>query len=243
MVKNLIVCGDSFSQSINREPYQKTHWSELLSERLNLNLINLSQSGCSSRMISFQIMETLKFSDTLTVVVPSSTFSRFDILSDPDSTLKRIVGLEDFKYFRRSPPSHLNETLPFIESKNLHEFDNDPMALDFLSSKLPWELYRHIDKWALFYALSQLVRHNRNFLLISGIFHPNHLPYDTVEFIDIFGNRFIVDESEFSFVKYGIDKHKHKNFIDPGYHTHPKDQIAISIEIENLIKRRNLCDE
>jgi hypothetical protein len=243
MVKNLIVCGDSFSQAVNREPYLKTHWSELLSERLNLNLINLAHSGCSNRMVSFQIMETLKFSDTLTVIVPSSTFARFDILLDPDANLKKINGLADFKYTRRNPPQHFRETFPFIESKNLHEFEDDAFSLNFLSSKIPWELYKHIDKWALFYALSQLVRNERSFLLINGIFHPAQLPYDPHEFKEIFGDRFVVDESEFSFVKYGIDKHINKTFVDPGYHTLPEDQIAISIEIENLIMKRNLCYE
>lgn len=243
MVKNLIVCGDSFSQPITREPFQHTHWSELLSKRLDCNLINLAQSGCSTRMIAFQIMETVKFKDTLTIIVPSSTFARFDIISDPDANLKPIFGLQDFKYFRRHPPSHFNEIPPFIESKNINEFDEDRLSLDFLSSKIPWELYRHIDKWALFYALSYLTRHNRSFLLISGIFQPNHLPYDISEFTDVFGNQFVVDDSEFSFVQYGVDKQKHKNFIDPGYHTDPEDQIEISLKIENLIKKRNLCDE
>ena len=68
MNSTLVVCGDSFHSISNqyeektnpKKTYVGTHWSELLSNKLNWNLENLSMPSASNSVIVLQIMEAIE---------------------------------------------------------------------------------------------------------------------------------------------------------------------------------------
>jgi hypothetical protein len=243
MIKNLIVCGDSFNSKSRDAKYQGTHWSEILSKSLSLNLINLAYSGCSTRMVSFQVMESINYKDSMVIVMPSSTARRYEILKDINLCHRENISLKNFIYIDREI---CKDSPKFIESVNVNTLKEDKLAIKFLTSRVPWGLMKEMDNWALFYSLHKIRRANINFLLLEGLFWPDNNPYDLDEFIDVFGEDCIVKRSILSFEKYGLDKTgKHKWFepLDPGYHTTPESQIEIAEILKNEIINRNMLNE
>lgn len=226
-----------------KQDYLQTHWSEVLSSKLKLNLVNLSASGCTTRMIAFQILESLNYDNALTICMPANNYTRFDLLIDKNSSSKKIIGLQNFSNRSSQTVKFRNHPEAFIKSLNLIEV-NDPDEEKFFATKVPWDLFRHIDNWALFYSLFQLKIRNKRFLLLTGNYHATNRPYDIKEYIDIFGNESIVDEDLLSFTKYGFDKIKNPGLaaLDPGYHTFPSDQLKIAGILENVILSRKILN-
>lgn len=243
MIKNLVVCGDSFNSKSRDAKYQGTHWSEILSKSLNLNLINLAYSGCSTRMVAFQVMESINYEDSLVIVMPSSTSRRYEILTDKNFANRENISLENFVYIDREI---FKDSPKFIESLNVNAFEGDKLSIKFLTSRVPWGVMKEMDNWALFYSLHKISRAKIKFLLLEGLYWPDNNPYNLDEFIEVFGEDRIVKRSILSFEKYGLDKTgKHKWFepLDPGYHTTLESQIEIAEILKNEIINRNILNE
>lgn len=244
MIEHLIVCGDSFmAPSLNRK-YLNTHWSELLSSKLKLKLINLAQSGCTNRMVTFQILESLKYENSLTIIMAANHFIRFDLLTDENKSHSKINDLRNFFITQSLHKDYIFSQDAFIISKNMHEIE-DEGDQKFLTTRIPWDLFRHIDNWGLFYSLSQLKTRKKKFLFLTGNYLLDARPYSAYEFVDFFGPESIVDETILYFKKYAFDKTRNPQLaeLDPGYHTFPADQIIISDIIEKVMFDRGLISE
>lgn len=66
----LAVCGDSFSATSDSSPH--THWSEILSQRLDWSLKNYARRGCSNGAIRLQIDQAIREGCDFVFVVPTS---------------------------------------------------------------------------------------------------------------------------------------------------------------------------
>lgn len=92
MKKRLFVCGDSWSQASKHPLYQGTHWSELLAEKLDWELDNLSIAGCSNTAIRLQLVDSIK--QKADFVIFSTTFTdrmEVPIVSTPTSWISRFI--------------------------------------------------------------------------------------------------------------------------------------------------------
>lgn len=237
-VKNLIVCGDSFNALSGNEKYKGTHWSEHLSSKLGLNLINLASVGCSNRMVVMQIQEAMKYNESLIIIAPAANTERIEILTDRSKFLKSDISLKSF--FRN--PDTGQTPHAFIRSVNASVFDQDnsvPSKIKkVLLSTTPFGLYKHIDKWALYYALDQLKKKQKNFLYIETVFLPLYQLLSHEELVELIGEEHIIPREKFRFQFY-VNKLVDKNFDDPGYHTTPICQEISANLLHEIINEKS----
>lgn len=79
MKKTLGICGDSFMAGAKHpEVGNNQHFSEILSNKLDWNLVNLAKGGSSNNAIRLQIDEIIKFSPDL-VIISSTLPDRLEI--------------------------------------------------------------------------------------------------------------------------------------------------------------------
>lgn len=235
-VKNLIVCGDSFNALSNNTKFAGTHWSEHLSKQLKTNLINLASAGCSNRMIVMQIEEAMKYDDSLIMIAPAAHHARIELLTKSDQFLNENVSLESFLY---NPPQKKTKNT-FIRSVNASVFDEDitisSEVKKVLLENIPFGFYWHIDKWALYYALHQLKKKQKNFLFVETVVNPAFQILSYLELNELIGKEHIIANKEFRYQFY-VNKITDTTFEDPGYHTTPVCQ-----EITAHILRKIIID-
>ena len=97
-IKNIVVCGDSFSSADKNLP--GTHYSELLSN-MGFNVRNLARGGITNTAICFQIQEAIKLNADL-VIFTSTSPDRLDI---PIGRFDPSLGLKNFVYTFQSDSS------------------------------------------------------------------------------------------------------------------------------------------
>jgi hypothetical protein len=232
-MKNLIVFGDSFN-ALNKD-FKGTHWSEILSERHNLNLISLARHGCSTRYIVFQMLHSLTHPDSIIIGSHSSSFTRVELLTKHSYSDRADINCKSFENFDID-----DKDTPFMKSINLFTIANDSTIPDNVKevvlTQLPIGMNYHIDKWGMFYALHELKKNNTNFLYMPNLLFPEGDLFDDNELIKQFGKEHILDE--FSFEPYYVDRDANPDFVDPGYHTTTESQIEIANIIESRLKEQ-----
>ena len=235
-MKNLVVFGDSFQTP----SYMMlgTHWSEILSIRNNLNLINLAKAGCSTRYVTFQMLHALDIEDSIIIGSHAASPTRVELLTQEhfvDVYDVDITSFENYYVPERSHDAHMS----FIKSLNLFTILSDDSVSEedknFLMTKIPSGLLMHIDRWAMFYGLSQLKFKNKNFLYLSSLLRQSDL-FKGDYLLNFFDSKNIMTASELTFTDYYVDKHATKGFADPGYHTTTASQFAIADRIEKKLK-------
>ena len=242
MIEHLIVCGDSFN-ALARFPIHKgTHWSERLSKMLNVNLINLASVGCSNRMIVMQVEEAMKYDNALIMVAPAASSVRIELLTDSKRWADEDITL---KNFLDNPPVNASPDT-FIRSVNASGIDHDTITdrevKRTLLETLPFGLFWHIDKWALYYMLDQLMKKQKNFLFFETVVWPPAQILSYNELLELIGRENIIARNEFRF-EFFIDRFKVKTFKDPGYHTTPEDQIKTAHILLKIINERSKLDK
>jgi hypothetical protein len=234
-MKNLIVFGDSFN-ALNKD-YKGTHWSEILSERYNLNLISLARHGCSTRFIVFQMLHALTHPNSIIIGSHSSSFTRVELLTKDGYSDYSNIRIDSFENFDID-----DKDTPFMKSINLFTIANDNTITDNVKqvvlTSFPAGMNYHIDKWGMFYALHELKKNNSNFLYMPNLPFPDADLFDNNDLINQFGKEHILDE--FSFAPYYVDRDANPTFKDPGYHTTPESQIEIANIIEARLKSQGL---
>jgi len=235
--KKIIVCGDSFNALSNNEKYKGTHWSEHLSKMLGVKLINFASAGCSNRMIVMQIEEAMKYDKALVIISPAANHERIELLTQPLEFLNTQISLKNFV----SNPDLGENPDAFIRSVNASVFDHERGISDkvkkTLLTNIPFGFYKHIDKWALFYALSQLKKKQKNFLFIETVVTPVFQILSHEELVDIIGEEHIIARDLFRYQFY-INKLSDTTFDDPGYHTLPVCQEISAYILKKIIDDR-----
>jgi hypothetical protein len=252
----IAVCGCSFSAVSHLQEYNGTHWSEILAQKLDAELINYARQGIGNNVIRLQIEEAIK-SKAEWVFIASTTEDRIEF---PMNKFKKIndgspnhssypenqhgykpeLGLKNFNYGDSHPYTMIAETLFSVIDNLKHNYrimkvDKETrIAVEGYTAFLydaHWK--SQIDFWVLQSGLWRL--HNLN---INFAFNP---------YITYIHDRNFSDMPDWFVKKYympselSLGKNANKfPFIgeDPGYHTHPDGQVAIAELYYNFVKER-----
>lgn len=242
--KKLVVCGDSFN-SISEQPtsdnlstYVNTHWSEIVSQRLDCDLINFACPGSSNTLIVLQILEAIEFRPDLIIVGWSAGHgTRLEyFIKDDDKAPGTTLG--DFKYDHRSHPyQKLNKwNSEVVLSTSLTDMPHKKLA-EQLTMVLPFNLMGKKDEWIIMYALTKLVKSGIPFLVFE---RPPSWPDDwpspfTNEMLEYCSRENIILKSDFDPYIYQAG---HSG--SPCYHTSKESQILIADYVERRIKEYTL---
>lgn len=237
-IDNLIVCGDSFNAPGNIK-YLDTHWSELVAKELNLELINLAMPGCSSRAICYQMQAGLQIQNSIIIGAPAASPLRIEITPTPEEFGRDIAT---FIYPKRDEHpmkkySNMNH-VPHIRSVPIGMLDDAEVQNVFLN-KVSTSIMRDIDQWCLLANLRVLKNNKIPFLFFEQIWWGNISHHTTLEdylgFIDIEDLILLKDlGSPIKAYNHAEMTQDEIDNLDPGYHTHPDEQITIA---EYVVKR------
>jgi hypothetical protein len=223
-IKTLAVCGCSWS-AVSRLPrFKNTHWSELVSTRLNLDLHNLAIPGSSNFVIRLQIDKAIELNSDFIIITPSSP-DRIEItnksIKEPDiinyNDVDNYNSTSNNRYLRSSPIwDFVDKKIPGVENyvKNLY------------SSTVK----KQIDHWIIRDGIHQLNLKNIPYLIQPQLLWQSQ--FDTLDFLKgIVVTRNLIDNEKCIFYNRtgSID-------IDPGYHTTLEDQKNFSDRLQILIK-------
>lgn len=234
MIENLVVCGDSFNAVSPLPEYKGTHWSEILSSRLNLKLINLADQGSSLTRITFQLLESLNIPNSFVICGPTIGLNRLETLVDSKFGATSVHSLSDFK-------PQTNSSSYYSEDGFLKSIKPDDGDYEVLAKYLNSFMVVHQGKWGYLYALKKLKDKNIPMLVLEGFSFLSWKFIDKEEYMEY---NISLDElvllEDFNPFKGFIDRFnpKHKMFRDPGYHTIPEKQLVIAEYFYQRIKDR-----
>jgi hypothetical protein len=232
MIKNLVVCGDSFNTISDIEEYKGTHWSEILSKYLNLNLISLADAGSSTTRIVFQMLEALTIPDSFVICAPTIGTERVEIVNNINYISYPVNSLKNFK------PKKNNSYYSYAGFLKSASFsDNEyPVLAKYLSSGI----IENQSKWGYLYAIKKLKDNKIPFLLFEGFILPTWHFIKVEEYLEYISLDEIILLSEFDafgdYINCFNDASKEKR--DPGYHTFPDQQLKIAEYVFNKIKSK-----
>lgn len=238
-IETLMVCGDSF-QDTGVLGHEGTHWSEIVSSRLNLNLLNMASKGCSSIAVAFQLLHAENVPNCFVVESMAAAEMRFEITSE---TL--FGGKQSIDNFHYGPGKHHplgnqyqhRRHIRSIPMTNLEEADQQ-----FFLNKYSYSLKRQTDLFAVLYALRKLRHRDIPVLFFQGLLGPGDGPHkiDMEEFKPYIEEHCIIPESEMNIFGKYIDVTKMTQDemvkVDPGYHTSYERQIEIADYMTEKIK-------
>lgn len=104
MIKNIVICGDSFSSADTGRP--NTHFSELLS-KMGYRVRNLARGGSSNTAICFQIQTAISLNADFVIFTSTGP----DRLNIPVKKFNKNLGLRNFIYPYKSD---LSSTDPLV---------------------------------------------------------------------------------------------------------------------------------
>ena len=239
--KKIAVCGCSFQapshQWINVNDasfgtYVGTHWSELLSQRMGYELVNLAVPGASTAVVILQIFEAIKQKVDFIVIANSASSNRLEFYNRDDTSYPPEI--RNFFY----APSRAN---PFVEAG---EIPNDylismgiqsvePEAFrDYLAMHVAVEMMDLKDNWMLMHAVSKVVKSGIPFLIFEGrISMPAALSIND-DLLEMCSPDNIMFRKDFDPFKTYLSA-----FESPSYHTHPDQQKPIADYVEARIRK------
>lgn len=240
MNKNLIVCGDSF-QSISdqssedlRESFIGTHWSEVLSKKLDYNLINLAMPGCSNSLIVLQIMEAIKLNPSLIIIGWSAGHGhRTEYLKNPMADPVGNINLGHFIYKFRPHPydklGFLKNTI--LLSSNIPDIPHEQFKNQMLiySGTHFFEYFK--EECMMIHAISKLSLLKIPFLMFeTGVGHPYPSNW-IIEMLNFCKEENIIYKKDF-YPWYNLNRSNQP----PVYHTSKEVQVKIANYIEDRMK-------
>lgn len=240
-MKKLIVCGDSWNAPARRPGYSNTHWSELLTKELNLELSSFAQPGCSNKAIAVQVLNAIKMNPALIIFGPCSNNSRVEIMGQEFDD-RGPISLQHFYYEKGGLPNPIdannNDKNKLIESIPIMQID-DKTTREVYAKTYSNALNAHIDNWCLLYALRCVEVSNIPYMMYPGIQEGTAFRN---QMYSVFGN-------EDNVLKPAVYDHRPYwqnlvgTFFDPGYHTPPEFQIEIKDVILKFLKDNNIFQE
>lgn len=240
-VDKLIVCGDSFNAYSRNSKYAGSHWSQILSKKLNLPLLSFASEGCSSKLVAFQMLEALNHPGSLVISSPAAHHFRLELLVNKSKARYSEISL---KSFIQTSDCNVNKD-PHLRSINANFLEKEsiirPAEANAILNFVPLELNKYTDKWSLFYALYRLKKDNFNFMFYDiDIFGNDRLFDNKKELEELISARNLLDTTNGQYRKYLIDRIKDKKVDDPGYHTKPESQEIIAEDFFKEINDREL---
>jgi hypothetical protein len=232
MNDELIVCGDSFVSP--RIDYPGAHFSEILAEKLGLNLMPLSRAGISNGGIALQLLSAIKRVPKL-ILFNLTFYDRIEFrLSD---IIEEPISLDSISYNMGSTElSTQNKKLGSLASDNLASLLSDSANSIYKKSKLKAiknyfnELYcddwkRQTDCMMMYAVLHTLNKSGIPYIMIMDNLNLRESPCP----IDWLSEKNNVSQSLVNFFNRPLS-------FDPGFHTSLEAQQEIA---EFLISHHN----
>ena len=163
-MKKIIVCGDSFCTSVKTDRY---HFSQLLADKYNYDVINLAHGGFSNIGICFQIREAIGLNPDI-IIYNTTDHTRFELIMNGNFHINN--GLKNIVYFQPAAESfdnpvtgnpgspvwltnHTRLVDPDISIRKDHREAADIYVKYFLD----YELKKETASWAVGYWHQQIV--------------------------------------------------------------------------------------
>ena len=233
--KTLVVCGDSYLGCY--DDYVGTHFTEVLSNRLNLKLISLARQGISNSAIRLQVDEALKYNPQL-IIVGGTDFNRYEVpihsvwSNEPMKNFNPQFGIHNLNYRSYPNTSKKNIDSSYVTMWSDHwskysengNFDGDFYQAwkQFITYIVDENWKQQQDQWIIESSMITLLNSKIKFLympLLSN-FIPNWLPTEC-----------LLDDTHLL---------NNKNFktICPGYHTSIEIQKQFAEQCESTIQEK-----
>ena len=255
----LAVCGCSFSATVEGE-YANTHWSELLANTMDYELINFARQGISNAAIRVQLDEAIAqhadyvcigFTTEDRIELPLGKFQKVKDGSpnhtaymDKRNGWRHERGLQNFNYGNRHPYTMISETIFSIIDKLPHNYrvaevpENIRLAVEGYAAFMydaHWK--KQLDRWVINSGLWKL--HD---LSIPFLYNPwtNVTPVDmNFDMPEWFQKRYFVSGD----MGFGVMCDRYPHTPDIGYHTSPQGQKAIANGYWNFIQNQRNNNE
>jgi len=115
-MKNIIICGDSFSIGIGCHDLKNEPYGSLLSKRLDRNLINMAKGSSSNFSIFLQVKYIIeKYSEIDFVCVAPTSYNRTEWFPENYKNKKMDLNNTDVNY-HQYPPYHRNSYIEKLEN-------------------------------------------------------------------------------------------------------------------------------
>lgn len=215
MSKKIIVCGDSWNSITFDLKYRGTHYSELLSNKLDLELVSFAVGGSSNRFIVIQTLEAIKLKPELIIVGFCASSSRVEI---PGIDFKdfNAISLKDFYYHKRGNPVNPYDTNDnSITSSNISSIEDKQIRQVYARTN-SHSLNYMSDVWSFMFLLRKLSLSGIPFLLYPSIISSDMFSED--EYKNWCDEKNVVKSSVFNHLKQW-NVHNMIFSGDPGYHT------------------------
>jgi hypothetical protein len=253
----IAVCGCSFSALSSLPEYRGTHWSEILANKLGAELVNFARQGIGNNVIRLQIDAAIAEKADW-VFIASTTEDRIEFPLEKftkieDGNPNHVAmtencngyrwedGLKNFNYGTAHPYRMIAETMFSVIDNNDHNYriakvdKHTRVAVEGYAAFLydaHWK--RQLDNWVLFSGLWKL-----NSLNVPFLFNPWNTYIENKDWSADFPTEFVIKYFAPPQFALGAFCGTHPVIgTDPGYHTHPDGQIAITDLYYNFIKER-----
>ena len=160
-IKKIVICGDSFCAGADQD-----HFSHLLANRYNYDVINLAFGGMSTVGICFQIREAISLDPNF--IIYNTTFAgRVDLIMN--GNFKLDAGLKNFVYTTDpAPNSYVGNIKSPIwstpwrdvgEKKDINTTAEQKHAVElYLKYLLQWQLKGETDSWMIQHWHDQVIK-------------------------------------------------------------------------------------
>ena len=240
----LVVCGCSFSAKSPKPDFIRTHWSEILAEKLNAKLINLAVGGATNNFIRLQL-ETAKDLKPDFIIINATTPNRLELrnLEYKKSIFAKKIKNYSYKncywnsFTGKGNLIGLPITTILDKKTNIPITEKQVRIVDDYLNDIYDEVWKtQLDRYVLTSGIYELYYNNYNFL-----FNQYLLDSDFVIDKNIKEKHFVEDDLDFNLIeeRFRIARDK-----DPGYHTAPEGQQVIAEKyytaITNYIEKYNV---
>lgn len=237
-IDTLVVCGDSF-QDTGLVGHEGTHWSEIVSSRLNLNLMNLAISGGSSVAVAFQMLYAENIPNCLVVGSMAASEMRYELSSQTDAIEKLNYRHFAFKSTKNPLNAKRDPFIQLIRSMPVSMMEEGLQSQ--ILTNFNFNIKRQTDLWSILYALRTL--HHKKIPVLFFQALPNGGPIPMEDFAPFVDESCIIKAEELDIYSGFFDHSKmslrEMEELDPGYHTTHERQVEIAdymtVRIKNLI--------
>jgi len=164
-IKQIVVCGDSFCTSVH---WDRLHFSQILADKYNFEVINLAHGSFSNLGICFQIREAISMKPDI-IVYNTTDYSRFELVMHDKISMEN--GLKNIMYFQTAAESYSNPhtgnlTAPIFSTNYQRLADIDGVSIrkdqkeavdTYLKYFFNDNLKKETDSWAFGYWHQQII--------------------------------------------------------------------------------------
>ncbi len=263
--KKLMVCGCSFSATTLKEEYFGTHFSEVLANNLDWDLVNLAYAGCSNGGIRLQIEEVIKQKPDFAIIIPSFHdrteiptsnlkldwskvfWHTLDFITRKPSAYDPMRGYDNINHRHSKNPTLICENYNSLAHNWQHPYrktmqitDEAYQAVrDYVSYLYDSGWKKQQDRWIIEHGCLELVKNDIPFIMI-----PTLSLWNGGERCSLLDEKYYTTDLAYcpchthSKPEYSFGDYATEPDIDPGYHTNLEGQIYLADMYRNIMRER-----